>query len=325
MEALFGELNKVMDEGTVTQRTHSALWALNRFLAVTRYLVAPQEHVLNKGGTLLVCQRHGQDRYKLDSGCAYDDETAVSDEVWANRNVGIFEHIGLKSGGAEYYDPMFWTRCPSSATEFFTVGRVFMMLWDVHALGRDFQEVVDDDPTVYTNRRTLMTIESAYSGPYTGPGTVRRFVVVAEGVRSSYCLPLSSFNNQGCSQQLDQQNYGVISTGDRSQTANLPRETGMIHPAVYIAPMAPKLWPHKVLPMMDVPPAPPNSELPSLEVPAQCRIDYRRLCEVEHNVCSRNIGMVCRESLNILEDYAAFVGLRARHPASDDSDGMDLS
>jgi hypothetical protein len=37
MEGLFGELNKnVVDDGTVTQRTHSALWALNRFLALTR-------------------------------------------------------------------------------------------------------------------------------------------------------------------------------------------------------------------------------------------------------------------------------------------------
>jgi hypothetical protein len=63
-----------------------------------------------------------------------------------------------------------------------------MMLWDVIALGRDLQEVTDDDPTVHANRRALMTIESAYSGPYTGPDTVRRFVVVAQGVRSSYCL-----------------------------------------------------------------------------------------------------------------------------------------
>jgi hypothetical protein len=37
MEGLFGELNKkVVDDGTVTQWTHSALWALNRFLALTR-------------------------------------------------------------------------------------------------------------------------------------------------------------------------------------------------------------------------------------------------------------------------------------------------
>jgi hypothetical protein len=187
-----------------------------------------------------------------------------------------------------------------------------MMLWDVIALGRDLQEVTDDDPTVHANRRALMTIESAYSGPYTGPDTVRRFVVVAQGVRSSYCLPISSFNDQGCSQQQDRQNYGVICTGERSQTADFVGETGMIYPAIYIAPIAPKPWPHKVLLMTDVPPAPPNSELPSLELPAQCRIDYRRLCEVEHNVCSRNIGIVSRESLNILEDYAAFIGLKAR-------------
>jgi hypothetical protein len=137
--------------------------------------------------------------------------------------------------------------------------------------------------------------------------------------------PISSFNDQGCSQQQDRQNYGVIFTGERSQTADFVGEAGMIHPAIYIAPMAPEPWPHKVLLMTDVPPAPPNSKLPSLELPAQCRIDYRRLCEVEHNVCSRNIGMVSRESLNILEDYAAFIGLKARWSSSEDSDGMDLT
>jgi hypothetical protein len=149
-------------------------------------LVAPQEHVLNKGNGILVRQRHGQDRYKLDSGCEYEDENAVLHEVWANRNVGIFEQSALKAVVQSTMTPVraltryinhletnqeqsvFWSRCPSSATKFFTIGRVFMMLWDVIALGRDLQEVADDDPTVHANRRALMTKESAYSGPYTG-------------------------------------------------------------------------------------------------------------------------------------------------------------
>ncbi|KAL2818056.1 hypothetical protein BJX63DRAFT_82899 [Aspergillus granulosus] len=226
---------------------------------------------------------------------------------------------------AAYLDIVFWSRSPPSASEFFTVGRVFMILWDVSALRRDLQEIAEEDPTVHINRREFMTMESAYTGPYTGPETVRRFVVVAQGVRSSYCLPISSFNGDGCSQQQDQQNYGAIFTGDRSQAANLLGTTEMRYPPVSVAPMAPKPWPHKVLLMTDVPPAPPNSELPSLELPAHCQIDYRRLCEVEHNVCSRNIGLVCRESLNILEDYAAFIGLTTRYLHEEDDDRMDLS
>ncbi|KAL3461155.1 hypothetical protein BJX64DRAFT_261409 [Aspergillus heterothallicus] len=208
------------------------------------------------------------------------------------------------------------TMTPLSATEFFTVGRVFVMLWDVSALRTDLQEIAEEDPSVYADRRAFATIENNYTGPYTGPGTVRRFVVVAQSARSSYCLPISSFNGQGCSQQQDRQNYGVISTGDRSQVPNLAGETRIIHPPVYIAPMAPKPWPHEVHLKTDVPPAPPNSELPSLELPAHCRIDYRRLCEVEHNVCSRNIGLVCRESLHVLEEYAAFVGLSTRQSSA---------
>jgi hypothetical protein len=63
---------------------------------------------MNKGGGLLVCTRHGQDRYKLESGCTYEDEDIILQELWSNCDSGIFEHIGLKSGGAEYYDP---SRC----------------------------------------------------------------------------------------------------------------------------------------------------------------------------------------------------------------------
>jgi hypothetical protein len=216
-----------------------------------------------------------------------------------------------------------------------------MILWDVNALRRDLQEIADEDPTIHANRRAFMTMENSYSGPYTGPETVRRFVVVAEGVRSSYCLcvrfrtlkiplltlirPISSFNDRGCSQQQDQQSYGVIYTGNISQAANLPEERGMIQPPVYIASVAPKPWPREVLLKTDVPPAPLNSELPSLELPARCRLDYRRLCEVEHNVCSWHIGLVCSESLKVLEEYAASVGLASQSLGRVDDDVMDLS
>jgi hypothetical protein len=125
-----------------------------------------------------------------------------------------------------------------------------MMLWDVNALRRDLQEIADEDPTFHVNRRSFMAMENSYSGPYTGPETVRRFVVVAEGVRSSYCLcvrirtfkvsfltlirPISSFNDHGCSQQQDQRSYGVIYTGNISQAADLPEERGMIYSPIYI-------------------------------------------------------------------------------------------
>ncbi|KAJ0421308.1 hypothetical protein BJY00DRAFT_282494 [Aspergillus carlsbadensis] len=170
-----------------------------------------------------------------------------------------------------------------------------------------------------------MSLEGAYSGPYTGPETVRRFVVVAEGVRSCYCLPISSFNGHGCSKQQDQRSYGVIHTGDLSQASSLSGERGIIYPPISIASVAPKPWPREVRLLTDVPPAPPTSELPSLELPAGCRVDYRRLCEVQHNVCSRNIGLVCSESLKILEGYAASAGLTSQHLGRVDHDVMDLS
>jgi hypothetical protein len=99
----------------------------------------------------------------------------------------------------------------------------------------------------------------------------------------------------------------------------------MIHPPISIASIAPKPWPREVLLITDVPPPPPTSELPSLELPSQCRVDYRRLCEVEHNVCCRNIGLVRSESLSILEEYAASVGLTSQRLGRLDGDVMDLS
>ncbi|KAL2870132.1 uncharacterized protein BJX67DRAFT_307811 [Aspergillus lucknowensis] len=329
LQGIFALLTqKTVDQGALMQRTHTVLWELNRFQAIIRFRVAPPEVVLNKGGGLLVCQKHGPDRYKLDNGCAFEDEASLSQGVWNSLNCGIFEHIGLKSGGVEYYDPMFWSRGISSAKDFFTVGRVFMMLWDVNELRRDLQEVVDDEPSILARRREFMNIENAYTGPYTGPSTVRRFVAVAQGIRSLYCLPISTFNGLGCSQQQDQQSYGIVFTGDPLQAPHLlPGETEMIHPPLYIEPMAPKPWRNNSggLTKTDVPPVPSNSELPSLELPTLCRIDYRRICEVEYNVCCRNIGMVSSESCRILKDYAAFVGLATQHLAREDVDAMDLT
>ncbi|KAL4861234.1 hypothetical protein BDV12DRAFT_204224 [Aspergillus spectabilis] len=327
LELLFGLLSaKIVDGIVVAQHVHPTLRSLNRFLAMTRYLLPPPENVLNKG-EFLVAQKHGQNRYMVDTGCIYEDEAAILQEFWHSRGSGVFEHIGLRSGGAGFYDPMFFSREISSAKHFFTPGRVFMILWDADGMSEELREVVDEEPAVDAARRKFTMIENTYSGPYTGPRTVRRFVVVAQGVRSSYCLPVSTFNQTGCSRQQDQSNYGIVFTGHMRQVPGpLPGERSMVYPPLYIKPANPPSVPTSTLLgtlKTDIPPVPPYSALPGMELPPESRVDYRRLCEVEYNVCCRNIGLVYHESSKVLSDYAASVGLAGN--SDGDIDAMDLS
>lgn len=77
----------------------------------------------------------------------------------------------------------------------------------------------------------------------------------------------------------------------------------------------------------DVLPIPPFSKLPSETLPSQSRVDYRRLCEVEHNVCCRNIGLISKDCLKILDNYAAILRSLPNHDPKiiEDVDVMDLS
>lgn len=63
-----------------------------------------------------------------------------------------------------------------------------MMLWGIDGIREDLREVVDDDPTVCAERASFMMVENNYTGPYTGPESVRRFVVIGQGIRSCFCL-----------------------------------------------------------------------------------------------------------------------------------------
>lgn len=61
------------------------------------------------------------------------------------------------------------------------------MLWDTgieapraHAVAdNDFMDEVEGGMRIISNN---------WTGPYTGPTRIRRFLVVREGIRSSYCL-----------------------------------------------------------------------------------------------------------------------------------------
>lgn len=73
-----------------------------------------------------------------------------------------------------------------------------------------------------------------------------------------------------------------------------------------------------------VPPIPPYSELPSKTLLSQARVDYRRLCEVEHNVRCSNICLVSGDCLKILEKHAARLFMKREPKIVTPVDVMDL-
>lgn len=75
----------------------------------------------------------------------------------------------------------------ATAHDFFRVGQVFMMLWDVKQASM-LNLPADEEPSIQEDMDRRNLSSNLYMGPYTGPTTVRRFLVVREGIRSCYCL-----------------------------------------------------------------------------------------------------------------------------------------
>ena len=232
--------------------------------------------------------------------------------------------------------PAFFSRSPKAAREFFTPGRVFTMLWEVPAHVQGVMDVVDEEPSVERNRQIYTGLEGSYTGPYTGPTTVRRFIATRTDRRSCLCLwvirsikqeraqllprTISTFSGKGCSQQPDQENYGIIVL-EGSDRDTLPFENGMRRPPLYIQKVAKKdSFATSKLADLDI--APPSA-LPTGPLPLHSRVDYRRFCEVELNVRCQNVGLVNASSL---QTAVAGKELQTQDPAtvSFDHDPMVL-
>ena len=65
-----------------------------------------------------------------------------------------------------------------------------MLPWtnDRESGGVELQTVVDDREMIQAKERRPMTMSNRRISPYTGHMIIRRFLVVHEGIRSSYCL-----------------------------------------------------------------------------------------------------------------------------------------
>ncbi len=62
------------------------------------------------------------------------------------------------------------------------------MLWDVDENASKANAVADENATDTRSNDKFYVQPNFYVGPYTGPTHARRFLVVKEGIRSSYCL-----------------------------------------------------------------------------------------------------------------------------------------
>lgn len=62
------------------------------------------------------------------------------------------------------------------------------MLWEVDEHASKANAVADEETTDTLSNGAIYVMPNDYEDPYTGPTQARRFLVVREGIRSSYCL-----------------------------------------------------------------------------------------------------------------------------------------
>ena len=288
----------------LTRRTEQWLLSINRLLPTARYLIENRSAIVGLGS----------ERADLASCCVLEDLSSIPTPK-VTSDLVIFEHIGLLSGGSKYNDRDFFTiNVPSN---FFRPGQVFMMLWDTASLDASVNIDVDNEPSIKASRDQRIFTDGDYRGPYFGPTTVRRFLVIESGARSSYCLPISTLQRQGCTWQPDQQNYGIAFTCEQVPL-QLPGERGMVKPPIQLTFFPSDTSGLKV-------PYKLNTEHPSKLLPSEARIDYRRICEVEHGIRCKDAGFVIEEVMKNLLSRLEPVRARPDVDLPDfHADNMDL-
>ena len=138
--------------------------SVNLLLPTARYFVLKSNHV---GGI----HRRGN----LGADFDLEDPNVTPPTDLTSTSI-IFQHIGLLSGRSKYNDRDFFTfRDPST---FFRLDQVFIMLWDTTSLHGTINVNIDDEPGLGIIRRHRIVTDGAYPGPYFGPTTVRRFLVM---------------------------------------------------------------------------------------------------------------------------------------------------
>jgi hypothetical protein len=155
--------------------------------------------------------------------------------------------------------------------KFFTVGRIFAMLWT-----EPTGDKTDGDPTFVS---TVVFGERVYS-------KIRRFVVIKEGTRDCQCLPLSTFGGLGTKKPgLKQSDYAAIYEAGREggrrrgrRAPSFPEEPGL----------------KKALAIF----------LEAKETIHQMsRINFKKVYTIEHNVKAKKIGRIVDDDLDRFKHY----------------------
>ncbi|WEW54679.1 hypothetical protein PRK78_000101 [Emydomyces testavorans] len=110
--------------------------------------------------------------------------------------------------------------------------------------------------------------------------TVRRFVVVREGMHNCFCLSIRTFNKSGCSRLSpeEQSNYAIIYTNSKPPSL-LPGESNVTKTPIRI-----------------------RADHPSTTLPTTARVDFSRVYQVKHDVWSKALGLVHEDCVETLLD-----------------------
>jgi hypothetical protein len=197
------------------------------------------------------------------------DPTIVTPpEVLADGIVARSRLLGTQSGSSEKLHPSFSIR----SKKFFSVGRVFKVLW---------AEPAGANATVITRN----TVENVLGERV--HAKVRWFVVIREG--SNYCcaLPIATYGGRGVAKPgVVKSEHGIIYTGrnapnpSKAELVTLPNEARMRSEPIRVDPDTPL---DKLDPMS--------------------RINYAAVSTVQHNIKVKSMGNVNRNSIRSLQQH----------------------
>jgi hypothetical protein len=153
---------------------------------------------------------------------------------------------------------------------FFVVGRAFLVLWAEPTGG-----------TAVTKMTKFEVVNQLGQRVYS---KARRFVVIREGAQSCHALPITTYGGRGVAKErVVKADHAIIYTGEVA-----PSPSSGESPGPGEAPMRP--FPIRV-----------NWDDPSEKLDPMSRINFGGVTLVQHNVMTKNCGMVNKNSLAALK------------------------
>ncbi|KAI9744758.1 MAG: hypothetical protein M1818_001683 [Claussenomyces sp. TS43310] len=144
------------------------------------------------------------------------------------------------------------------------------------------------DDSQPTDRESQITYESRERNKYIGEASLRRLVVVREGVNSALCLPIQTYGGRGCADQVGRKFFGILHTSNTAPSL-LEGEDGITKEPVKL-----------------------NVAHPADSLHTSSRINYSKLYRVDFAVRVRAIGLVDVDCVQRLVHYFEGASIRLR-------------